>query len=144
MHNHAYKRVYLYAAKVICDAFVLAVKGVGIRAVTDLPTLTSDGVPLLVSWLARACYQLPSWSRFLYKPATAVVQQTSKTTSKLNLLLQELRKEQTLVRLEDLKRDYTSFLYGFSALGPGAEPDDLSTDVPAIFEDDHLAYIFFR
>lgn len=71
--------------------------------------------------------------------------QTLQLTVALALsLLQDIAKNQTVQRLHDLKRDYTSFLYGFAALGPGEEPDDLSTNIPAVFENSDLATIFFR
>jgi hypothetical protein len=58
--------------------------------------------------------------------------------------LQELRKQQTMTRLRDMQRDYTSFLYGFEALPSNEEPDDLSTNQAAVFENSDLAHIFFR
>jgi hypothetical protein len=58
--------------------------------------------------------------------------------------LQELRKQQTTVRLHDMKRDYISFLYGFRALTGDEAPDDLSTNHAAVFENANLAHIFFR
>jgi hypothetical protein len=57
---------------------------------------------------------------------------------------QELRKQQTVTRLHDMRRDYTSFLYGFDALPLGEAPDDLSTNQAAVFENANLAHIFFR
>ncbi|WIA17635.1 hypothetical protein OEZ85_014441 [Tetradesmus obliquus] len=55
-----------------------------------------------------------------------------------------LRKQQTVQRLRDMQRDYTSFLYGFDALGPGEEPDDLTTYQAAVFQNADLAHVFFR
>eukprot|EP00775_Hariotina_reticulata_P007071 gene7071-7284_t len=53
-------------------------------------------------------------------------------------------KQRTAECLNELRQDYTSFLYGFKALGPGAVRNDLSTDEAGIFQDSKLASIFFR
>lgn len=47
-------------------------------------------------------------------------------------------------RLENLRQEYISFLYGFEAVGAGAVRSDLSTEQAALFQTTDLANIFFR
>lgn len=47
-------------------------------------------------------------------------------------------------RIENLRQEYISFLYGFEAVGGGAVPTDLSTNSSGLFQTAELANIFFR
>lgn len=60
------------------------------------------------------------------------------------LSLQDIRKAQVAERLENLRQEYLSFLYGFQAVGEGAVRNDLSTDQAGLFGSTELANIFFR
>ena len=57
---------------------------------------------------------------------------------------QAIRQGQVAERLENLRQEYISFLYGFEAVGAGAVRSDLSTEQAALFQTTDLANIFFR
>jgi hypothetical protein len=58
--------------------------------------------------------------------------------------VQVVRQGQVAERLENLRQEYTSFLYGFNAVGAGAVPTDLSTNDTGLFKTADLANVFFR
>ena len=61
-----------------------------------------------------------------------------------HVCLQKVRQGMVAERLENLRQEYISFLYGFPAVGGGAKPTDLSTDQSGLFQSDALAHLFFR
>lgn len=64
--------------------------------------------------------------------------------------MQAARQVQAAERLENLRQEYMSFLYGFQAVGldhrlhTPAVPTDLSTEDSALFKTVDLTNIFFR
>jgi hypothetical protein len=60
------------------------------------------------------------------------------------VLLQAKRLSLVGERLENLRTEYLSFLYGFQAVGGSAVPTDLSNDEAGLFKTADLANIFFR
>lgn len=59
-------------------------------------------------------------------------------------LLQRARQVEVGDRIENLRQEYTSFMYGFEAVGGGAVPTDLSTNSSGLFQTVELANMFFR
>lgn len=60
------------------------------------------------------------------------------------VMLQGARLALVAERLENLRTEYLSFLYGFQAVGGNAVPTDLSNDEAGLFKTADLANIFFR